>query len=137
VLLLVTHKNRFSYELHSTHPRPTFCEHKEWESKPPKSSSVELHLHGCAGDQGFGERTLLAPFTRPTLIQFFVIGAVRGAALRTSACIDCVRLYQTYTRDTRYVSCEWSHWCLEYRSIHGVHFVLCICAYFTVVYCLC
>jgi hypothetical protein len=28
-----------------------------WESRPPKSSSVERHLHGCAGDQVFGERT--------------------------------------------------------------------------------
>jgi hypothetical protein len=29
----------------------------EWEMRPPKSSSVELHLYGCAGDQVFGERT--------------------------------------------------------------------------------
>jgi hypothetical protein len=41
----------------SAHPRPTFCEHREWESRPPKSPSAERHLHGCAGDQVFGERT--------------------------------------------------------------------------------
>ena len=37
--------------------RLTFCEHREWESRPPKSPSAERHLHGCAGDQVFGERT--------------------------------------------------------------------------------
>jgi hypothetical protein len=31
--------------------------HTVWESRPPKSSSAERHLHGCAGDQVFGERT--------------------------------------------------------------------------------
>jgi hypothetical protein len=28
-----------------------------WDSRPPKSSSTERHLHGCAGNQVFGERT--------------------------------------------------------------------------------
>jgi hypothetical protein len=28
-----------------------------WESRPPKSPSAEWHLHGCASDQVFGERT--------------------------------------------------------------------------------
>jgi hypothetical protein len=28
-----------------------------WESRPPKSPSVELHLHGYADNQVFGERT--------------------------------------------------------------------------------
>jgi hypothetical protein len=28
-----------------------------WESTPPKSSSAERHLHGCAGDRVFGKRT--------------------------------------------------------------------------------
>jgi hypothetical protein len=49
---------------------------------------------------------LLASSARPALIKFLVTGAVRGIALRTSACIDCVRLQRTYTRD---VSCEWIH----------------------------
>jgi hypothetical protein len=29
----------------------------EWERRPSKSTSDELHLHGCAGDQVFRERT--------------------------------------------------------------------------------
>jgi hypothetical protein len=40
-----------------SHSRPTFCEHRVWKSMPPKSSSAERHLHGCAGDHIFGERT--------------------------------------------------------------------------------
>jgi hypothetical protein len=36
---------------------------------------------------------LLAPSARPTLIQFFIVGDVRGTALHTSAYIDCIRLY--------------------------------------------
>jgi hypothetical protein len=39
---------------------------REWESRPPKSPSTELHLYGCAGAQ------------------------------RTSVGIDCVRLNRTY-----------------------------------------
>jgi hypothetical protein len=57
---------------------------------------------------------LLAPSAWPTLIRFLVASAVRGTALRTCSCIDCVRLHRTYTWD---VSCEWSHWCLEHRSL--------------------
>jgi hypothetical protein len=50
--------NALSNALHSAHSRPTFCEHtREWESRPMKSSFVELHLHECADDQVFGERT--------------------------------------------------------------------------------
>jgi hypothetical protein len=49
---------------------------------------------------------LLASFARPVLIKFLVVVAIRGTALHTSACIDNVRLHQTYTRD---VSCEWSN----------------------------
>jgi hypothetical protein len=39
-----------------------------WESRPPKSPSAELHLHGCAGDHVFGERTRdcsLRPLDQP------------------------------------------------------------------------
>jgi hypothetical protein len=77
---------------------------------------------------------LLASSAHPALIKFLVTGAVRGTALRTSACIDCLWLHRTYIRD---VSCEWSHWYLEHWSLHRVQSVLCICAYFIVVYCLC
>jgi hypothetical protein len=77
------------------------------ESRPLKSPSAELHLHECAGDQVLGAYSrLLASSARPALIRFLIVGAVRGIALRISACIDYVRLHQTYTRD---VSCEWSH----------------------------
>jgi hypothetical protein len=31
--------------------------HREWESMPPKSLSIELDLHGCVGIQVFGEHT--------------------------------------------------------------------------------
>jgi hypothetical protein len=37
---------------------------------------------------------------------FFVVSAVRGTTLRTSACIDCVQLHRADTRDISY---EWSH----------------------------
>jgi hypothetical protein len=69
------------------------------------------------------------PNSDSDVIKFLVASAVRGTTLRTSSCIDCVRLHRTYTRD---VSCEWSHWCLEHQSLRRVQSVLCICAYFTV-----
>jgi hypothetical protein len=54
-------REHHSDALHSAHPRPTFCEHRErereWESRPPKLPSAELHLHECASDQVFGDRT--------------------------------------------------------------------------------
>jgi hypothetical protein len=46
---------------------------------------------------------LLASSARPALIKFLVAGVVHGMALCTFACVDCVRLHRTYTRD---VSCE-------------------------------
>jgi hypothetical protein len=51
------HVRTFSNALRKARPRPTFCEHREWEGRPPKSSSIELHSHGCASDQVFGEHT--------------------------------------------------------------------------------
>jgi hypothetical protein len=40
------------------HSHPTFLRaQRVWESRPPKSLSAELNLHGCVGDQVFGERT--------------------------------------------------------------------------------
>jgi hypothetical protein len=46
-----------SHALQTSRPRPIFCEQREWDSRPPKSPSTEIHLHGCAGDQIFWERT--------------------------------------------------------------------------------
>jgi hypothetical protein len=45
---------RISY---SSFPSHLLRAQRVWESRPPKLPSVELHLHGCAGDQVFGERT--------------------------------------------------------------------------------
>jgi hypothetical protein len=47
----------FSDVLRTTYPCPTICEHRLWESRPPKSPSAERHLHECAGDKVFGEHT--------------------------------------------------------------------------------
>jgi hypothetical protein len=103
---------------------------KECESKPPKSSSADIHLHGCGGDQIFWEAYswLLAWSVRPGATVHPVVRGlpratrpvvlrtmtVRGTVRRTSCCIDFVRLYRT---NTRVVSCKWSHWCLEHRSL--------------------
>jgi hypothetical protein len=64
-----------------------------------------VRVCGRSGFWGVYSR-LLDSSARPALIKFLVASTDRGIALRTSACVDCVRLYRTYTRD---VSCEWSH----------------------------
>jgi hypothetical protein len=57
-LLLVTARTNSLRRVANSHSRPTFCEHRKCGgSRPPKSPSAELHLHGCADDQVFGERT--------------------------------------------------------------------------------
>jgi hypothetical protein len=71
-LLLTAYKNGEgglfqSRELQTTHSRPIFCEHREWESRPPKSPTAKIHLHGCAGDQIFGERLRDCSRDRPQL----------------------------------------------------------------------
>jgi hypothetical protein len=116
----------------NTFPSHLLRAQREWESRPPKSPTAEIHLHGCADDQIFGERLRDCSRDRPQL--FFFPATVRGTALRTSSCTDFVRLHRTNTRD---VSCEWSHWCLEHRSLRWVHSVLRIYACFIAVYCLC
>ena len=132
----------------NTFPSHLLRAQREWESRPPKSPTAEIHLHGCAGDQIFGER--LRDCSRDLFVQLLRStssrvdacccsssrrpATVRGTAQRTSSCTDFVRLHRTNTRD---VSCEWSHWCLEHRSLRWVHSVLHIYACFIVVYCLC
>jgi hypothetical protein len=119
--------------LHSAHHRPTFCEHRE-------SGRASLHnrrpqSYTCMGVRAIrfsGSILATARFVRST--KFLIVGAVQGIVLLTSVCIDCVWLHRTYIRD---VSCEWSHQCLEHRSLRRVHYVLSNCACFTVVYCLC
>jgi hypothetical protein len=130
------HENKFLNELHTAHSRPTFCEHRESGRASLRNRRPQSYT--CTGVWAIrflgAYSRLLAPSAQPTLTQFFFVGAVHGTTLRTSACIDCVRLHQTYTRD---VSCEWNYWYLEHRSLHEVHSVLRICIFFTVVYCLC
>jgi hypothetical protein len=55
--LLVTHEQslkRIAFNLFSSH---LLRAQREWESRPSKLPSAELHLHECAGDQVFGEHT--------------------------------------------------------------------------------
>jgi hypothetical protein len=57
-------------------------------------------FRSVGGTPNYGTRQywqLLASSARPALIKFLVAGAVRGTALRTSACVDYVRLHRTYT----------------------------------------
>jgi hypothetical protein len=53
------HSTHVQSQTHCTQP---FSSHllraqRVWESRPPKSPFAERHLHGCAGDHVFGERT--------------------------------------------------------------------------------
>jgi hypothetical protein len=45
-------------------PVPPFASKREWESRSLKSSSAEVHLHGCASDQVFGEVLATTRFIR-------------------------------------------------------------------------
>jgi hypothetical protein len=75
---------------------------------PPSTSTESVGEQASEGRSGFwgAYSRLLASSARPALIKFLVAGAIRGIALHTSVCVDCVQLHRTYTRD---VSCEWSH----------------------------
>jgi hypothetical protein len=57
MLLLVTCMNSLKHIVFSPFPSHLLRAQREWESRPPKSSSADLHLTGCAGDQVFGEHT--------------------------------------------------------------------------------
>jgi hypothetical protein len=102
----------------------SMCEHRTLSGAlhiailvPPSTSTESVGEHAfeiivrratlarVCGQSGFwgAYSRLLASSARPTLINFLVATAVRGTALHTSICIDCVRLHRTYTRD---VSCE-------------------------------
>jgi hypothetical protein len=99
----------------------------EWVRE--QASEIAVHratLARVCGRSGFwgAYSRLLASSARPTLIRFLIAGTVRGTVLRTSACIDRVRLHRTYRRD---VSCEWSYWCLEHWSLRRIQPVLKIC----------
>jgi hypothetical protein len=124
--------NSLSNALHSAHSRPTFCEHREsgWEGLQNRC----LQSYTCTGMRAIRFLgSVLATARSVCLTNADQVPHHRHCsrtALRTSAFIDCVRLHRTYTRD---VSCEWSHWCLEYRSLHRVHSDLRICVCFNIV----
>jgi hypothetical protein len=50
---------RTNSQTNCTQPIPSHLlrAQREWEGKTPESPSAQLHLHGCADDQIFGERT--------------------------------------------------------------------------------
>jgi hypothetical protein len=155
-LLLTTYKNgegglSSGHARSPTHVANSTClphllrAQREWESRPPKSPSTEIHLHRCVSDFIFLGRVfatarvirstqrcfvyimLFIVFPGATSAAVLFLETVWGTGLRTSTCIDYVRLHRTYTRD---VSCEWSHECLEHRSLRRVLSVLRICACF-------
>jgi hypothetical protein len=88
------HVHRFSDKLHTAHSRPTFCEHRVSERAGLRNRRPQSYT--CTGVRairflGMYSR-LLASSAQPALIKFLVVGTIRGTALRTSVCIDCVRL---------------------------------------------
>jgi hypothetical protein len=99
---------QFSNALRTTHPRPTFCEHRECGRAGLRNCRPQGDT--CTGVRAIrflGSILATARFVRLTSADEVPRRrAVRGTALRTSACVDYVRLHRTYTRD---VSCEWSH----------------------------
>jgi hypothetical protein len=54
--LFQAQKNHLTRIASNTFPSHLLRAQREWESRPPKSPTAEIHLHGCAGDQIFGER---------------------------------------------------------------------------------
>jgi hypothetical protein len=127
------HANILSYMLHTAHPVPPSVSIERVGEHASKIAVRRATLTRVCGRSSFwgAYSRLLASSARPALIRFLVADAIRGTAPHTSACIDCIRLYQTYTRD---VSCEWSHWWLKHRSLYRVHSILSNCAYFIVLY---
>jgi hypothetical protein len=134
-----------SRELQTAHSRPIFCEHRECgraglrNHRPQRYTCTGVWAIRFLGSVFATARVivhslLFVAFPSCRVLLFFFPATVRGTALRTSSCTDFVRLHRTNTRD---VSCEWSHWCLEHRSLRWVHSVLRIYACFIAVYCLC
>jgi hypothetical protein len=99
----------------NTSPSQLLRAQRECESEPLKSPSAEIHLHGCASDQIFGERIrdcscdpfnlellrlhpVLGRLSRATRVVVLLTTTVRGTARRTSSYIDFVRLHRTNTR---------------------------------------
>jgi DNA-directed RNA polymerase specialized sigma24 family protein len=62
-----SHANYLTRIANNTFPSHLLRAQREWESRPPKSPTAEIHLHGCAGDQIFGERLRDCSRDRPQL----------------------------------------------------------------------
>jgi hypothetical protein len=131
-VLLVARMNSLRHVAHNPSPSHLLRVKGVWESRPPKSLSVELHLHGCACDQVFGERT------RDCSLRSLDQHWSSSSSSAPFVGLHCVHLpastaydYIEHTHKMPHVSGA------EHRSLHKVHSVICICAYFTVVYCLC
>jgi hypothetical protein len=61
---------------------------REWESRPPKSPSTEIHLHGCAGDQVFGSVFTTARFIRSTSAALSTSGSSSPSPSDTCCCFS-------------------------------------------------
>lgn len=74
---------------------------REWESRPPKSPAAEIHLHGCAGDQIFGERLRDCSRDRPQLAVRRLPKLTRAAVLlpgdRSRDCTAYIFLHRLRT----------------------------------------
>jgi hypothetical protein len=101
MLLLVTRVHvQFSDALRTAQPIP-IPPSASTESMGEQVSEIAVRRETLArvcGRSGFwgAYSRLLASFARPVLIKFLVADAVRGTTLRTSVCVDCVRLHRTY-----------------------------------------
>jgi hypothetical protein len=130
------HANSLLDALHSAHSCPTFCDHRESGRAGLRNRHLQSYI--CTGVQAIrflgsvlGTARSIRSTNADPVPPFDVF---RGTVLCTSACINCVLLHRTYTRD---VSCEWNHWWLEHRSLRRVHSVLSNSTCFIVVYCIC
>jgi hypothetical protein len=98
-LLLVTREDTYNSQTRCVQPI-SVPPSTSTESVGEQASEIVVHRETLArvcGQSGFwgAYSRLLASSARPALIKFLVTGAVRGTALRTSACVDCVRLHRT------------------------------------------
>jgi hypothetical protein len=140
VVLLTAYKNGegglfFNYVRSLTHvanntsPSHFLRTYKEWESRPPKSPSAEIHVHKCASDIRFlGSVLATARVIRSTqrcfvyILFFFVLSGRRVLLFVFRWPFE--GLYDMHIRASTL-----------YDYIHTR--CLYICTYFIVIYCLC
>jgi hypothetical protein len=116
-----------SNALHSAHSRPTFCEHTESGRAGLRNRRPQRYT--CTGVRAImflGSVLATARFIRSGSSSSAPFEGLHYVHLPASSAYDYIEhTYETF-------SCGWSHWYLEHRSLHRVHYVLRICAY---VYC--